>query len=477
MNHTKYAVLSNLPKMIFSFISSFIICYFILGVGFMSSYLLIPLNSISPVYFFSSEMFEMYKILIITFLVHSSIYSLIYCIIDIWYLDDDFETTRYTVNNEKISKELFLKVKLLKHIPIFALLNGLSYLIRGKTIIDKKYNITYNFENENVVGEKVIRKYFLILLVFLTVQFIGSGITFYKDSEIQTVKYLSTLETVKSVNSSILVDNDSGQFYYNLNVYLEDGYIHYNKLTYALDEIKNNLKKSSDFIVDKYNKRIGEVVGFNIVVYNEYSKTWDKYMYNKDLSEVYELKDISDNISDIDIYIKDNSLVYNILTNLSKDEIGWDMAEFMLNEFEADILSEEIQAKIKNILNIDRDIDRYVINILSKEYYTSKNNTYFVYIKNVDDIDWFYYDNGFYSLEKKEEDFEYEVLNLYKNTELDFKNLYDSGEIHIISEEDIVLEDIYKLLNNTDAGKTLKRQVEHTGKVSEIKFVIEGDIS
>ena len=477
MNHTKYSVLSNLPKMIFSFIASFMICYFILGIGFMSSYLLIPLNSISTVYFFSTEMFELYKILIITFLVHSSIYSLIYCIIDIWYLDDDFENTRYTVNGEKISKELFLKERLLKHIPIFSLINGFSYFLRGKTILKKRYNITYNFENKNIVGEKIVRKYFVVLLIFLSIQFVGSGVVFYKDSEVQSIKYLSELETIKTVNNSIMIDNDSGQFYYNLNVYLEDGYIHYNKLTHAIEEIKSSLKNSSDFIVDKYNKRIGEIVGFNIVVYNEYSKTWDKYMYNKDLSEVYELKDISDNISDIDIYMKDNSLVYNILTNLSKDEIGWDMAEFMLNEFEEDILSEEIQLRIKNILNIDKDINRYVINILSKEYYTSKNNTYFVYIKNIDDVDWFYYDNGFYSLEKKEEDFEYEVSNIYKNTALDFKKLYDSGEIRIISTEDIVLEDIYKLLDNTDAGKTLKRQVEHTGKVSEIKFVIEGDNS
>ena len=74
-------------------------------------------------------------------------------------------------------------------------------------------------------------------------------------------------------------------------------------------------------------------------------------MYNTDLSEKYELLDISSNIKDVDIYIKDNTLVYNILTNLSKDEIGWDMAEFLLDEFDTDIEDINIQSKIKNIFS------------------------------------------------------------------------------------------------------------------------------
>jgi len=477
MNHRKYEILSNLPKIIFSFTLSFIICYFILGNVFYMPYLLIPANSLNPIYFVSSEMFIFFESAIIVFLIQSSIYSIIHCFIDIWMLDDDYEKNKYIVNGEIISKDMFFKLKILKHIPIFSLFNAFIYLLTGKTLLHRLYKIDYNFENENTFGEKILRKYILIIVIISIFQLFGSGYMYFIDKEIQMNKYLESIETIKKVEPSILLDEKDNKTIYNLVIYLEDGYIHYNKLSFTKEEISNKLADSSQFIKSKYALRMSEISGFNVVIYNEYTKTWDKYMYDQNLENVYMLENISDNIFDIDIYVRDNALVYNILTNLSRDEIGWDMAEFILKEFEPDITNKEINNKLQSILKDESNIERYVINILSKEYYSSKNNSYFVFIKNIGDIDWFYYDNEFYKLEKREKAFEFAAKEQYKKISFDFKNLYETGEINIISEEYINLEDMYQLLNNSTEGKELKKQVEHIGKVSEIKFVVKEDVS
>ena len=477
MNYRKYEILSNLPRIIFSFVASFIICFFILGSIFYMPYLLIAGNSLSPIYFVSSEMFLFFKSAAIIFLIQTSIYSIIHCCLYIWMLDDDYEKNKYIVSGESISKELFFKLKLLKHIPIFSVFNAFVYLLTGKTMLHRIYSIEYNFENENVFSEKVLRKYILIILFISFFQFIGSSYMYIVDDEIHMDKYLESIETIKDVKENILVDEANDKLIYNLTVYLQDGYIHYNKLTYAKEEIKKELAKNAEFIKGKYAMRIGEISGFNIIIYNEYTKTWDKYMYNQTFDELYPLENISDNISDIDIYIRENTLVYNILTNLSRDEIGWDMAEFILKEFEKDIIDSETNEKIKNILSDESDIKKYVINILSKEYYLSKNNSYFVYIKDVDDSDWFYYDNEFYSLEKREKDFEFIAKEQFKKISFDFKNLYETGEISIITKEDITLDDLYKLLETSYEGQKLSEQVKHIGNVSKIKFVVREDAS
>ena len=477
MNHTKYEILYNLPKTIFSFILSTIICILVFGQTFLASYLLVPANSINPIYFISSEMFVFISWALVVFLVHSTIYSLIYCCINIWMIDDDYEKNKYVLNGESISKSLFFKLQILKHVPLFSILNGFMYFLTGKSILQRVYNVTYSFDNNSSFTENVLRKYILIIIFFFIFQLIGSSVIYIQDQEIKMDKYLESLEVIKNVDEEILYDSLNDEIIYNLVIYLEDGYIHFNKMTYAKEEIQKELHANIDFIKDKYAKRYGDISTINVIIYNDYTKTWDKYMYNHDLTKVYAMENISSNINDIDIYIRDNTLVYNILTNLSKDEIGWDMAEFILSEFEADITNPEMNEEFKEILNVYDATEKYVINILSKEYFTSKNNSYFVYVKNIEDADWFYYDNKLYSLAKKEQEFESLVLTEYDNISFDFKNLYDTGEIHIITEKAIDIDKLYKLLDESYEGKQLKNQVKYIGKSNKIKFIVEEGIS
>ena len=123
----------------------------------------------------------------------------------------------------------------------------------------------------------------------------------------------------------------------------------------------------------------------------------------------------------------------------------------------------------------DGKIDKYVVNILSKEYYTSTNNTYFVYIKEAGESSWYYYDKAFFSLEKQQEKFTEEIRSKYKNIKVDYSNLYDKGEIFIYSEKEIKLDIIYKLLKTTNAGKNLELQAKYLGNISNIKFIVKED--
>ena len=418
---------------------------------------------------FSSSIYLLYITLSTRILFQSSIYSIIMWMLDIWSFEESYNICKLTKDGNKITKEMFFKLLMQKHIPIFSVFNALCKLFMGKSILEYKYHLDKTkMKNPIMLLSK-------IFIIYISIQLLVSGILYYTDKEIKMIDNIESIEVVQMANSTILKDTSSGQSVYNLNIYLSDGYIHYNKLSYAKEEIFDNLKNNLSFIKNKYNRENGEFQGFNIIIYNDYSKTWDKYMYNTDLSEKYELLDISSNIKDVDIYIKDNTLVYNILTNLSKDEIGWDMAEFLLDEFDTDIEDINIQSKIKNILQNDRKIDKYVVNILSKEYYTSTNNTYFVYIKEAGESSWYYYDNAFFSLEKQQEKFTEEIRSKYKNIKVDYSNLYDTGEIFIYSEKEIKLDIIYKLLKTTKAGKNLELQAKYLGNISNIKFIVKED--
>ena len=389
--------------------------------------------------------------------------------LDIWSFDESYNICNLTICGNKITKEVFFKLLMRKHIPIFSIFNALCKLFNGKSILGYKYHL------DKTKIKNPILSLSKIFVVYISIQFLVSGILYYTDKEIKMINDIESIEVVQAADSSILKDTSSGQSIYNLNIYLSDGYIHYNKLSYAKEEIFKDLQNNLSFIENKYNRKNGEFQGFNIIIYNDYSKTWDKYMYNADLSEKYELLDISSNIKDVDIYIKDNTLVYNILTDLYKDEIGWDMAEFLLDEFDTDIENLNIQSKIKNILQNNEKIDKYVVNILSKEYYTSENNTYFVYIKEADEDNWYYYDNAFFSLEKQQEKFTEEIRTKDKNIKVDYSNLYDTGEIFIYSEKEIKLDIIYKLLKTTNAGKNLELQAKYLGDISNIKFIVKED--
>ena len=472
MNYFEYKFKNDFPKNLFCFIASYIICSYLFADGLIANYLLIPINSFSAAYFLSAEMFLMYIRLIGMFLVQSSIFSILSCIIDLTFLEQDFEKTKMLVRGEKPTLETFTKIQLLKHIPIFAIANTLKYLFFGKTIIDKKFDIAYEFKNE-VSNKEHITIQIGRLIVFLSImQMIGSGFMYLVDKEIEMDKTLTEMEYIKEVETSVLIDSKNDANIFNLVIYLEDGYIHYNKLTYTVDTVKETLVQNKQFIKNKYLKSIGDITGFNIVIYNDYTKTWDKYMYDDDLDEIYEIESISSNINDIDIYITDGVLVYNFLTNIPKNELGWDMAEFIHAEFEDDILSPEIQEKIKKIIKYDENITKYVINILSKEYYTSQDSSYFVYTKNPDDNSWHYYDNEFYTLEKQENLFKYELEDNFDGIEVSFKKLYTEGII-VVKSNNATKEKLNELLNNTEAGKNLILQVKNVGKVPTITFEVE----
>ena len=112
-----------------------------------------------------------------------------------------------------------------------------------------------------------------IFIIYISIQLLVSGILYYTDKEIKMIDNIESIEVVQMANSTILKDTSSGQSVYNLNIYLSDGYIHYNKLSYAKEEIFDNLKNNLSFIKNKYNRENGEFQGFNIIIYNDYSKT------------------------------------------------------------------------------------------------------------------------------------------------------------------------------------------------------------
>lgn len=373
---------------------------------------------------------------------------------------------------EKPTIETYTKIQILKHIPIFSLINAMKYLFFGKTIIDSKFDISYTFPNEISNKEHVTIQIGRLVIFLSVMQMIGSGFMYMVDKEIDMDKNLTKMEYIKDVETNVLIDSKNDANIFNLIIHLEDGYIHYNKLTYTIDTVKETLSQNKQFIKNKYLKSIGDITGFNIIIYNDYTKTWDKYMYDADMEESYEIESISSNINDIDIYITDGVLVYNFLTNLSKQELAWDMAEFIHAEFEDDILNLPTQEKIKKITNQNQEINKYVINILSKEYYTSKESSYFVYTKNTDDESWHYYDNEFYTLEKQENLFKYELEDAFADIQVNFKNLYTDGVI-VVKSNIATNDELIKILNNTDAGKNLILQVKNVGKVPTITFEVE----
>ena len=472
MNYFEYKFKNDFPKNLFCFIASYIICSYLFADGLIANYLLIPLNSFSSAYFLSAEMFLMYIRLIGIFLVQSSIFSILSCITDLVFLESDYEKLEMLTAGEKPTIETYTKIQILKHIPIFSLINAMKYLFFGKTIIDSKFDISYTFSNEISNKEHVTIQIGRLVIFLSVMQMIGSGFMYMVDKEIDMDKNLTKMEYIKDVETNALIDSKNDANIFNLIIHLEDGYIHYNKLTYTIDTVKETLSQNKQFIKNKYLKSIGDITGFNIIIYNDYTKTWDKYMYDSDMEESYEIESISSNINDIDIYITDGVLVYNFLTNLSKQELAWDMAEFIHAEFEDDILNLPTQEKIKKITNQNQEINKYVINILSKEYYTSKESSYFVYTKNTDDKSWHYYDNEFYTLEKQENLFKYELEDAFADIQVNFKKLYTDGVI-VVKSNIATNDELIKILNNTDAGKNLILQVKNVGKVPTITFEVE----
>ena len=460
--------ISFFPKVLFCFVVSFIFTAILFGVDFFETKYMLFFVAFRFLDIISSAAFELYMRAFAVLLFQSIIYSIVACAVDIWSFEESYESTKLKINNEKIKREIFFKMIMIKHIPIFSLLNGFVKIVFGKSFLDIKYKT-------NAKPIKQLMPIRIILVAFVII-FTLSGVMYFVDDEIYMIQTLENIETINSVDTTILKDTSSNQYIYNLNVYLEDGYIHYNKLTYAKEQIEMQLKDNIEYIKNKYRHRFDTFQGFNIVIYNNYTKTWDKYIYNSDMSEKYEMSDISTDIYDVDIYIKDGALVYNLLTNLSRDDIGWDIAEFLLHEFESDIENKNIQSKIQNITHTEEEISKYVVNILSKEYYVSKNNTFFVFIKDKGCNDWYYYDNAFFSLSNQQEKFEREVTNIYYSAELDFEKLYETGEITIITEEAIDLDVLNGLLKETKAGRDINNQAKYLGSVSEIKFIIEEDL-
>ena len=92
-------------------------------------------------------------------------------------------------------------------------------------------------------------------------------------------------------------------------------------------------------------------------------------------------------------------------------------------------------------------------------------------------IDDLYYVNMCDYLGKRGKDFEFIAKEQFKKISFDFKNLYETGEISIITKEDITLDDLYKLLETSYEGQKLSEQVKHIGNVSKIKFVVREDAS
>ena len=120
----------------------------------------------------------------------------------------------------------------------------------------------------------------------------------------------------------------------------------------------------------------------------------------------------------------------------------------------------------------DPHFKKDIITIHPGEYYTSKESSYFVYTKNTDDKSWHYYDNEFYTLEKQENLFKYELEDAFADIQVNFKKLYTDGVI-VVKSNIATNDELIKILNNTDAGKNLILQVKNVGKVPTITFEVE----
>jgi hypothetical protein len=404
--------------------------------------------------------------------------------VDLVFLDSDYEKTLMHIEGQKIEKGKYLKYLILKHIPILSFFNFVSVVFskNGLSALELKMKIQYFKTIEKGFLSDILKKMFRILLIFSLIQFIGCSIVTIKDPSRRLMKEINELEVVKNTSTNLIVDNKSNNLIYHVVVYLEDGYIHYNKLTYAKKTSKDLLERMAPEIYESVKKKSGEISSYNLVFYNDYTKTWDKFMFDKTFERVYEMPNISSDINDIDIYIQNNTLVYNLLTNISKEDIGWDIAEFMLSEFEEDIENIEINNIIKEIVSSDEEINKYVVNILSKEYYTSSENAYFIYIKHLDDEKWYYYDNRFYTLENKERIFESTLREHIKEEfDVDFTNIYENGELLVTLNNPKISENEYNeiyniiidILNNSSGGISLREQVKYIGKSADIDITLK----
>lgn len=479
-----YKTKKSYSKYIFSFLLSHIICSLILGSKYILDYLLIPINSMLPQYFFSIEMFYFYIRIIFLLLVQSSIISILNFIIDIIFMDTDYKNSEMYMNNIKISQENYLKYLIFKSIPIFSVINFMSipFHKNNLSLLENLMHINYPRINTGKFTGRLVSYLFKIIIIVMIIQFTGSSIMMINDPSKQLISKIKDIEVVKDAKTNLIIDGNSGNLVYNLTIYLNDGYIHYNKLTYAKEHSIESFKKTYLKIKKSIKNKVGEISVFNVVFYNDYTKTWDKFMYDENFDKSYELTNISSDIKDVDIYIQNNTLTYNLLTNISKDKIGWDIAEFMLSEFEDDIVNVETQNTIKTIVNSEEIINKYVVNILSKEYYETSENVYYTYIKHPEDKDWYYYDNRFYTIQKKEKAFESKVKEYISDTfTIDFNNAYNKGELLItidnskLTEKDInnIYDNINRSLISSDEGKDIVSQIKYVGKSNNIILQIK----
>lgn len=418
-------------------------------------------------------MLMIYEDVFLTFVIHSSMFSLINCIVDLVFLDYDYERTHLVINEEKISKTQFTKQIILKHIPIFSIANVMCYMFHGKTFVEYKMKLEYDFENTEEYKQYFVRRFFRIIILCMVIQIIGSIAMYCIDSEINMIKDIEKQDGVKSVVTELTRSSQYGVIQYSTFVSIDGGSINYNRQALSEEYIINRFKDNLSNLKDKYFKRFLDVDVFSILIWDSETNIWDKYIYNGETDDVYVFENISSDIHNIYVYSVDDKVVYNISASSSEEELNWNVAEYLFNEFKDDVDNEDKLNLIRSIYGNDTDIQTYVFSITPKDYVDSKNSNYFMFTRNTEYDSWLHYDGKIYTSESVEDDFSNLVYIKYPNAVVKFKDLYNKGEIRIKDNTEVVsLDDIYELLD-TEEGLKLKHQMKILGDVDSVSFILE----